>query len=333
MVLNETQPARQRMEWMDLLRGGAVLLVVLWHALSVPEQFDGLETTKRIEQLNAAVSPFRIPTLLVLSGLLLERSLSKGRWRYLTGKLRHIAWPYALWLVLIFVAMGWLTRLAEPAVWLSGGILWYLAVLLFSYVVAMLRPRWLPWGLCILALLVPLWVLEPESGMLNRYLWFGAFFFLGTTVRPHLAALQQRMPGWGAALLAAVALVGGAAAVLGEVVYQTPTYFLVSVAGILFVLWCAPRIPSSPLTRVLQWYGRNSIVVYVGHALAMYVTIRVLVATGAHHSPVAYLWLAIAGFGVPTLLVLVRPRIEWLFVFPQPRTSMPAGAHIRAVRA
>jgi len=321
------------MEWMDLLRGGAVLLVVLWHALSVPEQFDGLETTRRIEQLNAAVSPFRIPTLLVLSGLLLERSLSKGRGRYLSGKLRHIAWPYALWLVMIFVSMGWLARLAEPGVWLSGGILWYLAVLMFCYVVAMLRPRWLPWGVCILALLAPLWILETESGTLNRYLWFGAFFFLGATVRPHLAALQHRMPGWGAALLAVVALGGGAAAVLGAVVYQTPTYFLVSVAGILFVLWGAPRIPSSPLTRVLQWYGRNSIVVYVGHALAMYVTIRVLAAMDVHHSPVVYLWLAITGFGVPTLLVLVRRRIEWLFVLPQLPASRPTGAHVRAAKA
>jgi uncharacterized membrane protein YcfT len=241
MVLNETQPPKGRMEWMDLLRGGAVLLVVAWHAVSVPGQFEGVRPGYYIGALNTALSPFRIPTLLVLSGLLLERSLSKGPRTYVTGKLRHIAWPYVLWFSLIFASMGWLTSLAVPKVWLSGGILWYLVVLLFCYAVAMLRPRWLPWGLFALVPLAVLWILEPESGVLNRYLWYGAFFFLGAALRPHLAALQNRLPGWCAVLLALVTLGGGYAVVKRLIIAQTPAFLLLSVAGILFVLWCATR--------------------------------------------------------------------------------------------
>lgn len=334
MVLNQTPP-KGRMEWMDLLRGVAVLLVVAWHAVSIPEQFGGKETSDALQSFNAAVAPFRIPTLLVLSGLLLERSLSKGPWRYAEGKLRHIVWPYALWFFLIMASIDSLMTLTNPTNWLSGGILWYLVVLIACYAVAMLRPRWLPWAICVLAPLLLLWLLEPVSGAPQRFLWFGAFFFLGAALRPHLDTLQRRLPVWGGVLLGLVVVAGGVAAAEKHVIYQTPAYFVVSVLGILFALWLTPRIPSSPATRLLQWYGRNSIVVYVGHSFAVYLTYRVLAVLGAGESSIVIPALAITGVGVPTLLILVRRRIEWLFVFPvlrRPRTATHAPRHLAESR-
>lgn len=333
MVLNQTPPTG-RMEWMDLLRGLAVLLVVAWHAVSIPEQFGGKETSDALQSFNAAVAPFRIPTLLVLSGLLLERSLSKGPRRYVVGKVRHIVWPYALWFVLIMGSIDSLVALTNPTNWLSGGILWYLAVLIVCYAVAMLRPRWLPWELFVLAPLVLLWALEPESGVPQRLRWFGAFFFLGAALRPHLDTLQRRLPAWGGALLGPVVVLGGVAAAERFVISQRPAYFVVSVLGILFALWLAPRIPSSAVTRLLQWYGRNSIVVYVGHALAVYLTYRVLAAIGAGESGIVVPVLAIAGVGVPTLLILARRRLDLLFVFPELRVpTNHAPRHLAEARS
>ena len=81
-AVNDTQRPGLRMTWMDLVRGGAIVLVVFWHAASVPDQLlDGAEPGYYVRKLNAALGPFRIPTLLVLSGLLVERSLAKGTWR------------------------------------------------------------------------------------------------------------------------------------------------------------------------------------------------------------------------------------------------------------
>lgn len=320
MVLNQTSH-KGRMEWMDLLRGVAVLLVVVWHVVSVPSIFTGIEPEGVLGALNDALSPFRIPTLLVLSGLLLERSLSKGPRRYVGGKVRHIVWPYILWSVLIVAASSSLASLASPGFWLGRNILWYLAVLIFCYGSAMLRPRWLPWGLCVVAPLVLLWVVEPGTNTVNRFLWFGAFFFLGATLKNHLETLQRRAPRWTVALLVMLALLGGAAVALGSVRQQTPVFFLISAAGILAVLWLAPRAPRSNITRVLEWYGRNSIVVYVGHAFAMFGTMRVLQAVGAAESAVVHPLLILAGFGLPTLLILARRRVAWLFVFPQLRAT------------
>lgn len=333
MVLNESPQSGRRMEWMDLLRGSAVLLVVVWHVVAVPAMYEGSEPSGIVGAFNNALSPFRIPTLLVLSGLLLERSLSKGTKRYVTGKVRHIAWPYALWCVLITAASGSLTGLISPWFWLGGNILWYLAVLLFCYAAALLRPRWLPWGVCVVAPLVLLWVVEPSTNAVNRFLWFGAFFFLGVTLSRHLGQLQQRLPGWGAALLGVFALGGGAAVVLGHVTQQTPVFFMVSAVGILAVLWCAPRVPRTGLTKVLEWYGRHSIVVYVGHALAMFGTMRVLEAVGAAGSVVTIPLMVVGGFGAPTLLILVRDRIPWLFVFPEIRAVRSSASDVEVKHA
>jgi hypothetical protein len=47
----------------------------------------------------------------------------------------------------------------------------------------------------------------------------------------------------------------------------------------------------------------------------------VLIALDAEHSSVVIPLMAIVGFGLPTLLILLRRRIEWLFAFPLPRSS------------
>ena len=133
------------------------------------------------------------------------------------------------------------------------------------------------------------------------------------------------MPIWAAALLALVTLGGGYIVAKRLLVSQTPEYLPVSLAGILFVLWLAPRIPRWPLTRLLEWYGRNSIVMYVGHAFASYATVRVLDVTGTENMPYVIPLMMITTFGVPTLLVLARRRIEWLFVFHELRRSRPAA--------
>lgn len=92
---SHTRPL-ERMSWIDVLRGLAVLAVVLHHAaLQVTH---GRDTNLGwISTLDDAVTPFRMPILMFLSGLLLPLSLAKPWVVYLRGKLRKIAWPYLLW--------------------------------------------------------------------------------------------------------------------------------------------------------------------------------------------------------------------------------------------
>ena len=91
---------RSRADWIDVVRGTAVILVILVHALQRTELFTGHEFAG-LETLTIVVTPLRLPAMFLLSGLFVTRSLAKGIRPYAAGKLRRIAWPYLLWSVLL----------------------------------------------------------------------------------------------------------------------------------------------------------------------------------------------------------------------------------------
>ena len=81
MLTPVNKPSAARMQWMDLLRGLAVLLVVVLHAAS-----HGGAEVEGWTLVNRHLTPFRMPLLMFLSGMLLHRSLAKPLPVYLWGK-------------------------------------------------------------------------------------------------------------------------------------------------------------------------------------------------------------------------------------------------------
>lgn len=328
------QPAR--MDWMDMLRGLAVLLVVLLHAAGIPRMNDaGAEQWSQLHQL---MEPFRMPLLMFLSGLLLPRSLAKPAMVYVRGKLSGIAWPLALWLVLFGVVIYW-NGPADPQYWLTGDYLWFLMALLICYALAMglklslgptagagrdrnASPAPLTVGAALIALTMValLHVGSPDQLLISRTLYYGTFFFLGSACLPVLAR-WVRAPSWtalpvclGAALCAYLSL--------SDPALRSGTIASAAVAstGIAAALWCAPRLPSSATTTFLSWLGRNSIVVYVTHFPLIILAFR---ATQALHlDPVATVAICtVLGVAVTVLLVRLRPWTPWLYSFPRPRVA------------
>jgi len=100
---------------MDLLRGGAILLVIAHHLRLVQQAWDG-STPHLMVVLSEATAPFRMPVLLFASGLLLARSLQKPTGRYLTGKARALLWPWLLWSAVMLPILGW-EHGGEPLWW------------------------------------------------------------------------------------------------------------------------------------------------------------------------------------------------------------------------
>lgn len=68
------QSATLRYEWMDMLRGIAILLVVVWHSIAIPALFD-LGMPPVIRSINDFFLPFRMPTLMFC-----RDSCSPSRW-------------------------------------------------------------------------------------------------------------------------------------------------------------------------------------------------------------------------------------------------------------
>ncbi len=89
---------------MDLLRGGAIVLVLALHATLMVE-WHHVEPWPALAWINLAFTPYRMPMLMLLSGLMLDRSMRKGWARHYQGKLDRMVWPPLVWAVITHAVM------------------------------------------------------------------------------------------------------------------------------------------------------------------------------------------------------------------------------------
>lgn len=178
---------------MDLIRGAAVLAVIAWHAFAVPTDY-GVRMPEWVHDVFEATSPVRLPVLFLLSGMLLPAAVRKGPAEYLEGKLRHVVWPFAVWVVITVAAAGDLEVLKIGKTWRDGPHhLWFMVVL-GTCLIAGYLCRWVsPWVLTVgLLILSSVW--EPSSDTAVRFLQYGVYFFAGAALWPLLERLGAT--GW-----------------------------------------------------------------------------------------------------------------------------------------
>ena len=317
------RPRRQRAEWMDLLRGLAAVLVVLSHALVLPEAYADVPTPSWVFRVYELLSPYRIPTLVLLSGMLLAGSLAKGRRRFFAGKLENIGWPYLVWAV-VFGALSW-PLWSVPGFLLGGSYLWFLLFLLVFYAAAWLLRRVPPGAVVLVAFTGS--ILAPDgSKHLERPLHLFAVFMLG-----HLLATHPRVWAWVTgswwALAAAAAL--AAVHVASPLGYSYgPGSTLMTAAGVVFLARGAQAVSGLPALAPLRFAGRSSLVFYVVHYPVMAAVVEVATAVGLRQlGPLVALCSVVAlSVGAAAALLRDRPWVSWLFAFPARGRPGAAGA-------
>ena len=92
---------------MDLIRGGAILLVVLLHATAIPWMFAGITSGHVVNDVNSFFAPYRMSLLFLLSGVLLTRSLAKPPGTYYWNKVRTLIWPCLVWMAIGMLTEGY----------------------------------------------------------------------------------------------------------------------------------------------------------------------------------------------------------------------------------
>ncbi|GAB3816176.1 acyltransferase [Tessaracoccus terricola] len=314
--------ASRRLTWMDLLRGTAVLLVMLNHTVNMAH-IDGWPMPGWMLSVTRPFEPFRLPMLLLISGLFLPRALAKPIGTYVSGKLRNLAWPMLLWApITVFTHIP--ERAADPRAYIGTSHLWYLLTLLFCYAVGLLAhklgagSRWFPMWLLPAASLLVLFQWLPEQ---VNFFWFGAFFFAGAALAPNVKRLQEAHWGVFAALLAAT-VVGSWLHVTKITEGQSLLTFALALAGCGAMVWLAPRVPRVRLVRGLESIGRRSIIYYVVHLPVIAALYNVLQPLGVP-TEVAVGSAVVVSFVVPLLLTRVR-GIDVLFSFPASRRRAAA---------
>lgn len=314
-----------RMQWMDFLRGLAVLLVVVLHANSQNIAGANVEWWTKV---NLHLTPFRMPLLMFMSGMLLARSLAKPLPVYIWGKITAIAWPLIVWMFLygFFVRGGLRTADDFIGFALSGDYLWFLMSLLLCYAAAMMFKPFLSWiprgyhwlflGVFIVMIATYLTTDVVRGGVIGSTFWYGAFFFLGAWAVP----LVQRWVKLHWLVVLPFIILTAVLAHMGvsdrSLRLGTVTAATTSALGIAVILWLAPRLPRHAIVRGVEWCGRSSVVVYVAHfpiliLLRDYVFSVELLGSGFY-----VLLLTISTLGVTLLMVWLRPWTPWLYVMP-----------------
>lgn len=325
-----TGPGRERLHWMDLLRGGAVLLVIVHHLRLIQQIWDGATPWAMIE-LSEGFAPFRMPALLFASGMLLERSLCRPTGRFLAGKVRGLLWPWLVWSVVMLPLLGW-DNAREPLWWLDGMYTWFLAALFLYYVIGLLTRRIHPGWVALAALLawaaLPLLEITPTMAgpRPDKFLFYAVYFFAGAALRPLLARgpLPWAVTLPGLALGGAWALHAARADVEPVMPLLAQAVVVLSVLGAIGVL---QRLPRWRVLRPLEWMGRNSIVPYLVHLpvleiLGRHVDLPASAATFA-------LYYAIT-LGICALAILLRPATGFLYAFPARRAGAADAAPAQA---
>ena len=330
------------MQWMDMLRGIAVLLVVVLHGADIPYlNGNGVEEWA---QVNRYLEPFRMPLLMFLSGMLLPRSLAKPLRLYAWGKFAAILWPLLLWVLLfgLFIYRG---GFDHPSFWRSGGdYLWFLTALTICYLIGvglkpMVRSSW-AFVIAALGLFAAMLLTrhfgEVDLGIATRTLYNGAFFFLG-------AACVKAISRWiktPTIVVLALGLIAVAISLMGidDRSLRTGTLYAVpgSVIGIAVAIWLASRVRSGAPLTFLAWIGRSSIVVYIVHFPAAVLTHRLMTFLGADPITHTILCTTVA-MAVSVAAVALRPKAPWLYVFPrsgiiQQRITPRSKTRVRAPR-
>lgn len=338
-----------RKHWIDAARGLCGIAVVMHHAIAlcaVAGYSDAVATV-----IDDAVSPFRMPVLMSLSGAVLAPSLSRPFVAFSMRRLRTIVWPYVLWSVVVLLVTGSLVPAAVVRIaTVAPTYLWFLQFLAIYAVIGWITRRAGVHPALLAAIALGASAVLPEAHRADRFAYLLAFFLLGVTLRtPVLAQLSTRTRTRTMCCIAGIGLasVGMIAAALGAEVRYAAVWSPTTI-GLVVALFAGERLLGQPapvaraVSRPLRALGRNAVVLYVTHLAVMTLALDlVAILDPEQHiaAPVVIASVVVSAGATAGLLIAARrlPAVEALFVMPALRGSVtspdrPARRHGPATR-
>lgn len=310
----------KRIVWMDCARGAAIMLVIMSH--SITQLRFGYEVPSGLTRLSDALSPFRMPLLAFLSGMLVHLSLRKERSIFFTGKVKNLLWPYAIWTIICGLTAGANYTVTDYEFYIS--YLWYILYLFFFYIAAYLL-RSAPKLPIILSALTLAALIPADFDTPRRFFYLMSIFFLGHFAHEYgntWAKIVQSKWNWILIFPVSIAIL---LAMTGEGVRYSPEWLAASISGVILACSVA-AFASRPgsnrlLTSTLAYFshlGKDSLVYYVSHYPIVYGVIILFSALDATlwvAFPIAIVTALVCGYA----LVALRRRsriVSALFTFP-----------------
>ena len=103
-------PARERLHWVDYAKGIGIFLVVVGHVLRGLLSSSILKPSPWLNFVDQWIYAFHMPMFFFISGLFVQRSLSKPLKVFVLDKLYVIAYPYFVWSTLQSIIQIWASK-------------------------------------------------------------------------------------------------------------------------------------------------------------------------------------------------------------------------------
>lgn len=253
----------ERNQYVDVLKGVLILLVVLGHSIQRTSGFGYWP------DWSAAYLPYSgyvtMPIFFAVSGYLCFGRVRQPLRPWLGRKFRQLMIPWAAWTLVYFVAVrdrympnpGRLFEYAQQQ--LVSPSLWYLMVLFLCGAVLVVGIRLGEWSLLPLGILLVLLPIPWLGSLSFYYWWFIAGYFFG---RFEERLVRIRWIAW---VTAALAYTGGCL-VFGGNVGLWPRVLMAMAAGIT-ATFLAFGLGRTRLAEPLAFIGARSLEIYVGQFL------------------------------------------------------------------
>jgi fucose 4-O-acetylase-like acetyltransferase len=353
---------KKRLEWVDYLRGIAIVLVVYRHALLGIER-SNVVVPHFLNDANMIFYSFRMPLFFLLSGIFISRSLAKRTFSQLLGiKFEKLLYPYLVWITIqitMQIILSGITNSKRSLIDYTYIFyqprhldqFWYLAALfnatiLFVFLKTKLRvstTMQIVIGLAFYAMFPYFQGISMLSDFMEFYIFFAMgdalaqFFFRPSTQLffKNPLSLILIIPGFIMSQLFYLNYVIThnldtdnkhelSSAFLNNVGYQG-MFLVIAVIGCLSMIILAFRLQSLKLLPFLRILGYHSLYIYVMHVIVTaFVRITFMKAFGLTN-PFVLLFVTIAlGVTIPIAIynLLIRNNVGW-FLFSYHKKKTP----------
>ncbi|HEY4061610.1 MAG TPA: acyltransferase [Puia sp.] len=352
-VFNTSILRKNRMQWVDYLRGIAILLVVYRHVL-LGLQHAGIFIQPWLVEANIMFYSFRMPLFFILSGIFINGSLKKnGLRKVVFNKFENLLYPYLVWSV-IQITLQILTArynnshrslidytyiLYQPR---ALDQFWYLPALFnatFVYLIIKTKLKASPWSQ--LALGIVLYFLSPycrSISLLSDFMEFYLFFAIGDAISEtfFLAKAQSFFKNIRSLLLMLPFFIVAQLYYISHDPISTPAFLAIALISCLTMFIFAFQLQDWKILSFLRVLGYHSLYIYVMHVIIAAVVrvffIRVLGITEPNILLFTGILLSVT---IPVIiynLFIYKKPLWFLFSLkkkeerPAPATTIPSAA-------
>ncbi len=330
-----SRPSSTRIEWIDVVKGIAISLVVFGHVMQGAVLAGTVPNGNFYIYSDAFVYSFHMPAFFLVSGLLSVRSLSGNKAHYLYDKALTIAWPYFVWSFLnlaIFSLFSGFYNHAHVGIvqgmmvclWDTNGF-WFLHTLFCVQVFALLC-IWIPLE-ALLALSLVGFFFSGHAGVavVDSFLFFLPFFMIGLVASSHLKSLANylaRHP-----FIWTVLLFTFQAVIIGMMPAHASFWSLIlGLTGTLGLIAFALGVAGTPISHILGRLGAASLGIFLLHPFFQGATRALLhkvPALGGDVSVIIQIIAAIVGSAI-LYEIMIRTPLRLLFSLKSPKKAKTA---------